>query len=267
MTYFTNKDEQWEQVANALADVVNQQTYIILAPADFIPEFKRVVAYSLTPNFRPDFFDVVAVHKGMCRDLGGLALEYWQENYGVVFANAVFVLLVKGQANTVDPESDDVLSLFNQIPQMPDDGVQPFVPDQDEDYILGDEDIDLTPALKILEQDRALHHLICGPQQLKTIFPHLLTPQQILKTSIGTCDFVVLTINSVITFPYKDLQDVVQTCTAVFSDTTTCIFKRSASRGDEVSGGFAEIVSSAMKNTDYLPILRQYRSTVSEKAQ
>lgn len=264
MTYFNDKDAQWQQVAVALAALTEHGAKSILAPAEFISEFSRVVAYSLLPQFRVDFFDLVVVHKGLCQELGGERLEYWQQEYGVVFANAVFVVLAKGLASQVDMASDDVVSLLHQIPMLADEPLRPFQPDVDDNYIHGDQDIDLRPAIAFLEEDGAQHHLVCGPEQLKTVFKHALTPQEIIKTSIGTCDFVVLTVNSVVTFPYQDLLHATQHYTPVFSDVAVCIFKRSGAK-NQAAGGLAELVIAALASDDYLLALKQYRATVSAR--
>lgn len=266
MTYFIDKDTQWQQTAAAVEALVALGDHTILAPAEFIPEFKRVVAYSLLPQFRADFFDLVVVHKGLCNELGGERLEYWQQEYGVVFANAVFVVFAKHSPHKVDMASDDVISLLHQIPMLAAAPIQSFRPDVDDDYILGDQDLDLRAAVAFLEHDHAQHHLICGPEQLKPIFKHALTPQEIIKTSIGTCDFAVITINSALSFPYQDLLHVAQRYTPVFSDVAVCIFKRTGSTTKTVHDGFAALVISAMASKDYLLALKQYRTTVSARA-
>lgn len=278
MEYFTDKDELWQQAAQAIDTQQAESEGAILAPAEFLDLFTRVIDYSLVSRFRADFFDLVLVHKGMCKHLGGLNLEHWIDHYHVVFANPVFVLFASTGKDLVDRKSDHVESLLKNISMLsdlplnlhstPQNNNAPF------ETVLGDEVLDLRPIVACLDKVYMPgEHLLVGPIQLKSVYTNLLTMQDVLHTTIGSTDLVVLTVNSVLEFPFADLQHVISSqYEALYNDPLIAVFARSSiasqspnSKTKKSEVGLADVIRTAMNDQDYLFTLADYRETVIRK--
>lgn len=265
MNSILTTDEQWRATVSAVSALTLASDGTILAPEEFLESFPRVIGYQLVNCFRADFYDIVVVHKGLCKELGGVLLEYWEQHYGAVFANAVFVVFVRDMDDQVDRESDDLRSLSNRTLSLQDKPIPRTLVDEPI-VVEGDEKLDFRGVNKVIHAlYQADKHILAGPQQLRCIFAQLLDFDEVLKTSMGACDLALITINTAGAYPYKDLLLLVgDGYEVVYSDLFMVLFVRKSLGAQQANdAGFANVIREAMHDEDYLFILKDYRETLT----
>ncbi|MFT5135176.1 MAG: hypothetical protein ACI8XV_000198 [Arenicella sp.] len=256
MTYFENNDPLWEETAAFLQPLI-ADTSLIVGPEAFVNALPNVLAYDLLGHFSPDFFDFTIIHKGECLAIGNRYLEAWEQHYFAIFANPVFVVFTKHKSKEIERESDDFKALAAQINGLP---PEPTLTHTSDTNLGGTENLDFRPIVDFLKSNSSEQDLIFAPKAISVIFENALDEQAILRTSLNTASFVVLSVKSASEFPYQDLKNIALSFKPVFSNEFFAVFTRHMVTGDkQVKEGFAEVVQTAMQDDDYLLTLKLYR--------
>ena len=262
MKYFSHNDEIWEETAAFLNPLVKQSTYVI-APDQFINVLPNIFSFDLLAHFTPDFFDFVVIHKGECQAIGRNSIEAWTRTYSPIFANSVFVIFSKQGMQEIDRSSDDYKSLINQLPGLPN---EPLIKSNENTFSTNEDLIDYRPIIDFLNTTCSDNTLIMAPSNIRKIFPNSIDEQSLLKTSLDTVNYAVVSIATVLAIPYQDLKNMVENYTPIFSNQFFIVYLKQNEQGFKSSDkDFAEVLSTALQTDDYQTTLKLYRDLLLGK--
>ena len=260
MTFFTNNDQIWEEAALYLSQHAGDSS-LVLAPDAWVNALENIISYKLVEKFQPDFFDFVVVHKGECLQLGATNLEFWEDNYSACFANPVFVIFSKSPIPEVDRGKDDFKALSQQIIGLPPKPTQPNAPPPVPNAAQGQ--LDYRKVTQFLKSAELNYRLMVAPEAIAALFPDALDESSLIKTSCDTVDIAVVSVLSVLDFPYQDLKSISTNYHLIYDDAFFSVLQKAESEDPiGADGGLYNAMQKALQHEDYLIELNIYRELV-----